>query len=63
MTNFNEYCNAFEARTLVDTIVLKNDWREKLDIVKEINHIPDSWKIITEYNTIANTTTIIIISA
>ena len=63
MTNFNDYYSAFQARTSIETIVLKNDWTKKIDIVKELNHIPDSWKITANYNQISNVTTIIIISA
>ena len=63
MTNFNDYYGAFQSRTSIETIVLKNDWTEKIDIVKELNHIPDSWKMTANYNQISNVTTIIIISA
>lgn len=61
MTNFNEYYGAFQSRTFIETIILKNDWTDKTDIVKEINHIPDSWTITANYDRISNITTIIMI--
>lgn len=58
-----EYYNAFKAKTFVETIVLENDWSDKIDIIKEINHIPDNWKITVNYYQYSNTTTVTIISA
>ena len=58
-----EYYNAFKAKTFVETIVLENDWSDKIDIIKEINHIPDTWKITVNYYQYSNTTTVTIISA